>query len=115
MSKVLTLDNAIHNKLYKIVSCNPQQTHTHTHSPNHKHVEEDTKISKHRHMHTHANDELKSRFAEMGLVTGTTVKVLKSAPLGDPIEIEFRSYKLCIRKSEAKMFLVEAVSAEGNQ
>lgn len=53
--------------------------------------------------------DIKSRFAEMGLVKGTIVKVIKKAPLGDPIEIEVRGYCLCIRQTEAEHFEVEKV------
>ncbi len=47
---------------------------------------------------------------EMGLLEGTTVKFVKNAPLGDPIEISFRGYHLSIRKSIAKLIIVEKVS-----
>jgi ferrous iron transport protein A len=41
------------------------------------------------------------RLMEMGLIAGTPFKVIKRAPLGDPIEIETRGYHLTIRKGEA--------------
>jgi len=44
---------------------------------------------------------------EMGLLEDTTVKFVKKAPLGDPIEISFRGYHLSIRKSVAKLIIVE--------
>ncbi|MDI9640938.1 ferrous iron transport protein A [Kamptonema cortianum] len=45
--------------------------------------------------------ELCPRLLELGLLPGTEFKVIKIAPLGDPIEISLRGYKLCLRKSEA--------------
>ena len=45
---------------------------------------------------------LKQRFMDMGITKGTVVKVLKVAPLGDPIEIEIRGYNLSIRKGDAE-------------
>lgn len=45
--------------------------------------------------------ETKARFAEMGMVDGTSIFVKKKAPLGDPIEIKLRDYTLCVRASEA--------------
>lgn len=45
--------------------------------------------------------ELCPRLLELGLFPGTEFKVTKIAPLGDPIEIDLRGYKLCIRRSEA--------------
>lgn len=41
------------------------------------------------------------RLMEMGLIEGATVKVVRVAPLGDPIEIEINEYLLTMRKSEA--------------
>lgn len=46
-------------------------------------------------------DEISIRLMEMGLVPGTELRVLGVAPLGDPIEIEVRGYRLSVRKSEA--------------
>lgn len=47
------------------------------------------------------------RLMEMGLITGTPFKVVKRAPLGDPIEIETRGYHLTIRKGEAAGIVIE--------
>lgn len=47
------------------------------------------------------------RLLEMGLVRGTTLKVLRKAPLGDPIEVELRGYLLSLRREEAEHILVE--------
>jgi len=44
----------------------------------------------------------RARLLEMGLTTGTTVKVIRFAPLGDPMEIEVRGYRLSLRKREAR-------------
>jgi ferrous iron transport protein A len=46
-------------------------------------------------------DEISVRLMEMGLVPGTEVRVLGVAPLGDPLELEVRGYRLSVRKSEA--------------
>ncbi|WP_428262768.1 FeoA family protein [Haliangium sp.] len=43
------------------------------------------------------------RLLEMGLVPGTSVKVVNVAPLGDPLEIEVRQSRLSIRKHEARL------------
>ena len=47
------------------------------------------------------------RLREMGLLAGTTVTHVRTAPLGDPIEIKVRGYRLTLRKSEAEQILVE--------
>ena len=54
---------------------------------------------------------LKLRLEEMGLTAGTTVTVLKIAPLGDPMQICVRGYSICIRKDTAKGFVVKATRA----
>ena len=47
------------------------------------------------------------RMMDMGLVPGADVKVLRVAPLGDPVEFDVKGYSLSLRKSEAKDILVE--------
>ncbi|MEA3408281.1 MAG: FeoA domain-containing protein [Chloroflexota bacterium] len=47
------------------------------------------------------------RMMDMGLVPGAEVKVVRVAPLGDPIEFEVRGYSLSLRKSEASDIIVE--------
>ena len=46
-------------------------------------------------------DEVSLRLLEMGLTPGAEFSLLGVAPLGDPIEIEVRGYRLSLRKSEA--------------
>lgn len=45
---------------------------------------------------------LRLRLLDMGLIPRTLVKVVKIAPLGDPIEISLRGYTLTIRRDDAK-------------
>ena len=52
---------------------------------------------------------LKQRFMDMGITKGVLVKVLKIAPLGDPIEIEIRGYNLSIRKNDAQQIEIKEV------
>lgn len=47
------------------------------------------------------------RLREMGLLPGTSIKLIRTAPLGDPIEIKVRGYHLTLRKSEAESVMVE--------
>jgi ferrous iron transport protein A len=51
-----------------------------------------------------------TRLEEMGLTNGTEFAVVKVAPFGDPIEIELRGYRLCLRKRETQGFEVELLS-----
>jgi ferrous iron transport protein A len=39
---------------------------------------------------------------EMGVVPGVAVRIVKTAPFGDPIQIRVRGYSLAMRKSEAE-------------
>jgi ferrous iron transport protein A len=41
------------------------------------------------------------RLQDMGLLTGTIIRLIRFAPLGDPIEIKARGYYLSLRKSAA--------------
>jgi ferrous iron transport protein A len=46
------------------------------------------------------------RLMEMGLLVGTTVELVRFAPLGDPVEIKIRGYHLTLRKHEAEQIFV---------
>ena len=50
---------------------------------------------------------IKQRMMDMGLVSGSEVKVIRVAPLGDPIEISLKGYNLSLRKSEAQDIVIE--------
>jgi ferrous iron transport protein A len=50
-----------------------------------------------------------ARLVELGLTPGTEFQVTKVAPLGDPIEISLRGYKLCLRRKETSDILLESV------
>jgi ferrous iron transport protein A len=49
-----------------------------------------------------------TRLREMGLLPGTRVTLIRVAPLGDPLEIQVRGYRLSLRKSEAEHILLES-------
>ena len=51
-----------------------------------------------------------TRLREMGLLAGTRITLIRTAPLGDPLEIKVRGYNLSLRKSEAEHVLVEPVT-----
>ena len=46
------------------------------------------------------------RLMEMGMVPGAYVRVVKTAPLGDPIQVCVRNYHLALRRAEAKSITV---------
>ena len=51
------------------------------------------------------------RLMEMGVVPGVGVKVIKTAPFGDTMEIRVRGYSLAMRRSEADAIEVISHSA----
>ena len=53
------------------------------------------------------DDEISLRLLEMGLTPGTDVRLLGVAPLGDPLELELRGYRLSVRKREASRVEIE--------
>ncbi len=50
---------------------------------------------------------LKRRLMAIGVLVGEDVKVEKVAPLGDPLEVSVKHYKLSLRKKEAEGISVE--------
>ncbi len=50
---------------------------------------------------------LKRRLMDMGVLVDEDVKVEKVAPLGDPIEVTIKHYRLSLRKKEAEGISVE--------
>mgnify|MGYP001374820747 FL=1 len=51
-------------------------------------------------------DSTSLRLLEMGLTPGVEVTVMSTAPLGDPVELELRGYRLSIRRNEAARVVV---------
>ena len=45
---------------------------------------------------------MKRRIMDMGITPGVEIKVVKVAPLGNPIEVNVRGYELSLRKEEAQ-------------
>ena len=49
---------------------------------------------------------VRRRIMDMGITKGTAIKIRKTAPLGDPIEVTVRGYELTLRKADAEMIEV---------
>lgn len=47
------------------------------------------------------DDAVVQRLLEMGLLEGEEMEIVGFAPLGDPIEIRLRDYRLSLRRREA--------------
>ena len=50
---------------------------------------------------------IRRRIQEMGVTNGAGIEMVKSSPLGDPIEYKVRGFNLALRKEEARMIEVE--------
>lgn len=48
------------------------------------------------------DEKLTKRLQALGCIEGTEIKFKTAAPLGDPIVIDIRGYKLALRKKDAK-------------
>ena len=55
----------------------------------------------------HGEGAIRRRIMDMWLTRGTEVFVRKVAPLGDPVEVNVRSYELSLRKADCEMIEVE--------
>lgn len=53
------------------------------------------------------------RLMEMGVIPGVAIRMVKSAPFGDPIEVRVRGYSLALRKSEAEAVELEKLEQIG--
>lgn len=58
------------------------------------------------------NASLVQRLLEMGLLEGEPIEVIGFAPLGDPMEIRLRDYRLSLRRNEAASIHVTVVSGQ---
>lgn len=47
------------------------------------------------------------RMFDLGVTPGAPIEVKRVAPLGDPIEVQVRGYRLMVRKAEASLITVE--------
>jgi len=56
------------------------------------------------------NNPIRHKLLAMGFVPGVRIKVIRIAPLGDPILIELRGYTLTLRKKECQLIEVENIA-----
>ncbi len=57
------------------------------------------------------DSELRQRLIDLGMVPGSEVDVIRTAPLGDPIELGLLGYRLSLRKEEAGTILVKKLGS----
>jgi ferrous iron transport protein A len=52
-------------------------------------------------------DGLSQRLAEMGFTLGQAVRVVRFAPLGDPMQIRIRGFNIALRRNEARRIVLD--------
>ena len=62
-------------------------------------------------VHVLGQGAFRKRISEMGFVKGQMVRVIKNAPMKDPVEYEIMGYKVSLRRSEAELIEVISPSA----
>ncbi len=55
------------------------------------------------------NSSTRRRIMDMGIVRKASIKVIRKAPLGDPVEFEIKDYKLTLRKRDAENIMVDLI------
>lgn len=60
-----------------------------------------------------AGREIPRRLQDLGFVPGTPLVIRRRAPLGDPVEIEIRGYRLCLRLAQLDTLRVEPLDGSG--
>ena len=60
----------------------------------------------------HGEGALRQHFLDMGIIPGTEITVVKYAPMGDPVELLLRGYKLTLRLADAAEIDVAPVTEE---
>lgn len=70
-------------------------------------IGEDAKVTA-----VHGDSQTTKRLMEMGVVPGASVRMIKSAPFGDPLEVRVRGYNLAMRKSEADQIIVQGLGLQ---
>jgi ferrous iron transport protein A len=53
-------------------------------------------------------DGLSQRLSELGFTPGVEIRVLRYAPLGDPMQVQIRGFRLALRRREAQRVVLEA-------
>lgn len=57
----------------------------------------------------HTTGKLMHKLLDMGFVNGSSIEIVREAPLFDPMELKLHNYNISLRKSEARLIEVVAV------
>jgi len=58
-------------------------------------------------------NEIPRRLGDLGFVPGTELRIVRRAPFGDPIELEIRGYRLCLRAAQVAGLRVTPAAGNG--
>lgn len=58
-----------------------------------------------KHLRT-AAPHIKQRLMELGMTRGSSIELIRVAPMGDPLEVKIKGYRLSLRKVEAEAIVV---------
>ena len=53
------------------------------------------------------NEPVGRRLLDLGFTRGSRIRVVRRAPLGDPVEYELRGSRICLRRREAQRIRVD--------
>lgn len=56
-----------------------------------------------------------TRLLDLGFLPETELRMIRPAPLGDPVIYELRGYQICLRKADAAQVRVKILSTPGGQ
>ncbi|MBD3418563.1 MAG: hypothetical protein GF398_00450 [Chitinivibrionales bacterium] len=59
-----------------------------------------------------ASGAIRKRLLEMGFINGARIKIVKYAPLRDPMEVSIKNARVSIRVKEAEQIYVTKTAAE---
>ncbi len=65
--------------------------------------------------YTPCNPAYRNKLLSLGLTKATRIKMIQKAPLGDPVEIEVRGFRLSLRKDEANVILLKKINGKTNE
>lgn len=56
-----------------------------------------------------------TRLLDLGFLPDTQLRMIRPAPLGDPVIYELRGYQICLRKADAAQVRVKVLSTPGDR
>ena len=59
--------------------------------------------------HIDGHDKLAKRLLALGCTSGTSIKLKRKAPLGDPIILSIRGFDIALRKNDAKNIYLKEI------